>query len=398
MFQCSQVFHANQQSVADIVINQGGTDAGKTVAIMQLLSLYAICSNPPKIDPIITIVSKSVPDSKKGAYRVAESFYSNNEVFKNAVKDWNKTDRVIYFKSGWVMEFLGATDEQTARQGRRQYLFCNEANGIEWNVFWQYAKRTRVRTFIDYNPSAPFWAHEKLIGTTKEGNDLHAVVQLLISDHRHNPFLSEADHAKTENIRDKDLWWVYARGKTGNLTGLIYTDWTMIPDKDFPWDAVSKFGGIDFGYTSDPTAAVRCSRIGNKIYIHELCYAPGINPTKLKQLYKEQGFKEGHMCYCDHDNDMILQLCTTSDKERSEKFNYKLTAMQARKTIEAGIMKVKEYEIYFTASSKNIEYERQKYMWFRDPDTGKPTNEPVDKDNHLMDAIRYAIFTHFYRG
>ncbi len=389
MFDCGPLFLKNHESTADVVINQGGSDAGKTHALIQLLFYIAI-GPAPKEDPIITVVSKSIPDSKKGAYRTAKAIFNVNEHLYKYVKDWNETDRTIYFKSGWIMEFTSYQDEQTAKQGKRQYLFVNEAQGISYPIFWQLAKRTRIRTFIDYNPTAPFWAHEKLIGTTKAGNDLNATVQLFISDHRHNPFLSQKDHDKTENIKDKELWRVYARGITGNLTGLIYPNWKMIPDKDYPWKEDGKFGGLDFGYTNDPTAGVMCCRIANKIFVHELCYTSAMTGHQLKSLYTSSGFTADDPIYCEHDPEMIRQLR-----------GLELMAIAARKgqgSIKAGISKVNEYEIYYTESSKNIDFERKRYMWMVDPDNGKPTNTPIDKDNHLMDAVKYAIYTHFYRS
>ncbi len=383
------VFHALHDSETDLVILQGGTDSGKTYAAIQELFVLATTTKAPENDPIISVLSESVPNSKKGAYRVAKAVYDNTKFFQEVVKDWKDGERLVYFKTGWVMEFLGATDEQNARQGKRQYLFVNEAQGVSYPIFWQYAKRTRRRVVIDYNPSAPFWAHEKLIGTSKATNDLHMSIQLIISDHRHNPFLTKKEHERTENIKDKDLWNVYARGKTGNLSGIIYPDWKMIPDSDYPWDADNRFGGVDFGYTNDPTAAVRMSRIANKIFIHELCYRPAVTPSQLQQLFKGVGFKEEEVIYCEHDGDMIRQL------RQLEVF-----AVAARKgpnSIKPGILKVKEYEVFYTESSKNIRFEREKYMWMVDPDTGKSTNTPVDKDNHLMDAIRYGIYSHYYR-
>jgi phage terminase large subunit len=194
LFKVGPVYHANASSLADIAVNQGGTDSGKTYAIIQLLLKIAVYDKAPEIDPIITTLSESVPNAKKGAYRVAESIINNNDQIRTKVKDWNKTDRTIIFESGWILEFVGATNEQNAKQGKRQYLFVNEANGLPWPIFWQMAKRTRIRTFIDYNPSTPFWAHEKLIGTVPAGNDLNATVQLIISDHRHNPFLDQKEH------------------------------------------------------------------------------------------------------------------------------------------------------------------------------------------------------------
>lgn len=396
MFNCGPVFHANHLSTADIVINQGGTDSGKTVAIIQVLTVIAATTEAPEIDPIITVVSESVPNSKKGAYRVFQSLVNNNAYIQSRIKEWNQSDRTITFKPTepgkpcWIMEFVGTTDEQNAKQGKRQYLFFNEPNSISWLIFWQMAKRTRIRTFIDYNPSAPFWAHEKLIGTKPEGNDLNAVVQLIISDHRHNPFLSEEEHRKTENIKDPELWDVYARGKTGNLQGLIYPNWKQIADKDYPWQDGSKFGGLDFGYTNDPTAGVQLCRIANNIFIHELCYETALPPQRIKSIFKAQKFGEENIIYCEHDGDMIRQLRMME-----------LLAIPARKgdgSIKAGIMKMKEYNVFYTASSKNIDFERKKYMWIKDPDTGKFTNVPTDVDNHLMDAIRYGVYTHFYRA
>lgn len=398
MFDCGPVYYANYQSLADIVINQGGTDSGKTYALIQLMYTIATTTPAPKVDPIITILNESVPNAKKGAYRIAKAIYNNNEKLQDYVVDWNNGDRVITFSTGWIMEFVGATDEQNAKQGKRQYLFVNEANGIPYAIFWQMAKRTRIRVFIDYNPTAPFWAHEKLIGTTPEGNDLYATVQLIISDHRHNPFLSEKDHARTENIKDPELWKVYARGITGNLQGIIYPGWKQIPDKDFPWNEDGYFGGLDFGYTSDPTAGVKLVKIANSIFVHELCYDTAMPARKVKSLLAANGFKDTEKpVYCEHDPDMIRQLRMINENEKDD---YSIMAIAARKgpgSIYAGILKVNEYQVFYTASSKNIKYERDKYMFLKDEETGRITNVPTEVDNHLMDAIRYAIYSHYYR-
>ena len=182
---------------------------------------------------------------------------------------------------------MPALDEQAAKNGKRQYLFINEANGVPYPIAWQLMKRTRVRTFLDYNPTIRFWCHDRLIGTDKTSNDLGANVKLIISDHRHNPFLRPEDHLKTESIKDKELWRVYARGLTGNISGIIYPDWQRISDEQ--WNEIIKtsgrvFAGLDFGYTNDPTAGVVMARIGESIYVKEICYTPGITPIQSKQL------------------------------------------------------------------------------------------------------------------
>lgn len=388
-FKTSSVFHANYTATEDIIINQGGTDSTKTYSILQVLNLIAASTVPPPVDPIITVLSESVPNAKKGAWRTQQAIMAD-DAFMKYVKAVNLGDRIVIFKTGWILEFVGATDEQNAKQGKRQYLFCNEANGVPWSIFWQMAKRTRIRTFIDYNPSAPFWAHDKLIGTLPSSNDLSASVRLIISDHRHNPFLSEKDHQRTEGIQNEELWRVYARGLTGNLSGLIYTNWKQIEDKDFPWDNDHFFGAIDFGYTNDPTAAVIMTKIGKKVFVHELCYDNAMTATQLKALFKANKFTSETPIYCEHDGDMVTQL--------RKKNLYAVMARKGPNSIAPGIAKVQEYEIYFTASSTNIEFERKRYMWEKDDVTGRFTNVPIDRDNHLMDAIRYGIYSRYYRG
>ncbi|QES88853.1 terminase large subunit [Rhizosphaericola mali] len=385
MFLVTPVYHANYNSTANVVINQGGTDSGKTYAIMQLLLTKAITFDAPHEDPIITVVGESVPNLKKGAWRKAKEIIGNTPMLQSYIKGTiNESDRIINFITGWTMEFISCTDEQSAKQGKRQYLFVNEANGINYPIFWQLAKRTRRQTFIDYNPSAPFWAHENLIGTDKFSNDLSASVQLIISDHRHNTFLSEEDHFRTENIKDPELWKVYARGKTGNLSGLIFPNWRKIPDDQFPWDAPF-VGGLDFGYTNDPTAGVRVSRVGDSIFIHELFYETGLAPVKQAQLFRANGFDTNSIIYCEHDPDSIAAL----RKQR-------LKALPARKgkgSINAGIQFLKQFNVFYTASSENIHNEKTKYMWLTDPATGKSTNTAIDQFNHLMDASRYGAYT-----
>lgn len=391
MFTCGPLFRElyNLQypkQLVDLIVLQGGTDSGKTVASVQYETVVARCTKPPKDDPIITILNKSVPDSKKGAYRKFQDLIADNQYVLDGIKDWNRTDRIVEWRTGWHMHFEGAIDEQSAKQGKRQRLFVNEANGIAYPIFFQYAKRTRQVVTIDYNPSAPFWAHDKLIGTLPNENDLNARVKLIISDHRHNPFLTPREHEKTENIRDPELWRVYARGLTGNLIGIVYPDWLPIPNSEFPWDHDKLMVGLDVGWTNDPTAMILVAIVHDTIYLHELLYEPGISASFIRDVLKAKGVK---LVYSEHALDMIKQLRLLG-----------LEVVMARKTpgsVAAGIAKLKEYKVRYTESSTNLKEELRRYTWDVDPETKRPTNTPVDAWNHLLDAVRYAVYTHFYR-
>jgi phage terminase large subunit len=373
---------------ANCVVNQGGTDSSKTYTMIQLFSYIGSYFPVPSNGdiPLMTVLNESIPNSKKGPYRIFEQLYSTNEYLRDSVVKWDRGSRTIHFDTGWILEFISAPNEQQAKQGKRQYLFVNEAQAIPWLVFWQMCKKTRICTYIDYNPTAPFWAHDELISKPHpEANELGVRVRLIISDHRHNPFLSKEDHARTEGIKDKELFRVYARGLTGNMSGIIYPNWKMIADSEFPDHGV-RYGAVDFGYTNDPTAGVLIRKIKRDIYVKELCYETGLPDRYVRDLYrKECNFSNETPVYCERD------LATIREFRLMGLMAY--AAEKGNVTRGIHVMK-KEYNFYYTSSSKNLHEELKRYQWMTDPDTGKATNEPIDAHNHLLDAIRYGVLTH----
>lgn len=375
MFNASPVFYENYKSKSKVVVNQGGTASSKTYSIIQVLYLRAI----ENAGQIITVVGESIPNLKKGAYRDAETIYNETPALKKYVLSWNKTDRIIYFKNGSLIEFASFEDHQSAKNGKRDYLFVNEANGVQWLIYWQLAIRTRKQIFVDYNPSSPFWCHDELIG--KDG------VELIISDHRHNPFLSEDDHAKIETINDPELWRVYARGLTGNITGLIFPNWTRIPDSEMPTDE-DFVGGLDYGM-NDPTCGMKVWLKDDKVYLHELFYQPGLSAERIKMGFWDNGFSEENIIYCDHNYpDLTSELRTMGV--------YVLEARKGPGSIIAGIIKLKELKVFYSESSENLHEERKRYEWMKDPKTGKSMNKPIDAFNHAMDASRYAAYSNSF--
>lgn len=340
------------------------------------MTLAVILSRNPR--RIATVTGKSFPNLRAGALRDFEGY-----VYPYFVKDiaqYHKTEHIFTFHNGSILEFKTYETEMHARGAKRDYLFVNEANTFDYMVYWQLDARTNFTTIIDYNPTVRFWAHEKLIG--ERGT------HLCISDHRHNPFLSNDKHIEIESNKDPELWKVYARGKTGNVQGIVYPNW--IPIDSFPESLDNIFYGIDYGYTNDPTAIVKIARQGETLYIDEVEYRTGsIPPIMIKKTLLSRGYSDRHPIYSEHDGDMIKQLRLL-----------KMSVIAARKgpgSINAGIEKVNEFKVFYTASSKNIKRELSMYIWLTDKE-GKITNTPIDMHNHALDAIRYGVYTHFYKS
>lgn len=377
------IFYPTYYSKARRIVHQGGQWSGKTVNVVIVLAKHAQENTSKQLgygDEVITITSQSLPHLRSGALRDFERFVY--PAFKPFIKQYNKTDHTFYFKNGAIIEFKSYEDEIKASGAKRTRLYINEANAFDYMVYFQLDSRTDIQTILDYNPTAKFWVHDHLIG--EEGTEL------FISDHRHNPFLSEAKHREIESIKDPELWKVYARGKTGNTTGIIYPNWTIINDEDYPEKEDGYFFGIDFGYENDPTAIYKMVRIANNIYVKEIAYQTGgIPPRHIVQLLKSSGYDGNRQVYCEHDPDQIRQLRQLN-----------IMALPARKgpgSIRAGIQKVKEYNVFYTHSSTNLKEELKRYVWEMDKETSKPTNTPKAGWDHALDAIRYGIYSHFYR-
>jgi phage terminase large subunit len=367
------IFYPTFESKARRIVHQGGQWSGKTVNILAVLATKALLT--PNL--VITVTSESLPHLRIGALRDFERFIL--PYFKAQCRITYSPFIVCTFANGSIIEFKSFQDEYDARGAKRNILFINEANRFSYMVYFQLDSRSD-QTILDFNPTARFWAHDEVLPL--EGT------QLFISDHRHNPFLTEERHREIENIKDKELWRVYARGLTGNMEGIIYPNWRVIPDAEFP--DVDFIFGCDIGYTNDPTAIVKVAIIGNTIFLKELCYESGLPPIKIVQILKANGYNGDTPIYCDHDPDFITQLRRLS-----------VMALPARKgqgSVNAGIMKLKEYDVCYTASSRNIAEERSRYVWLKDPKTGKSINEPIGTFDHTLAAVRYAVYTHFYRS
>ena len=230
-----RLYDENCDPQARIFVNQGGTSSGKTYCIMQRLISIAVNEAA-----IITVAGQDLPNLKVGAMRDTETIFADSEWLQGFFA-WNRSENNIKGQNGSLIEFKSYDGEQDAKNGKRDYLFVNEANGITYGIYWQLAIRTRKQVFIDYNPSARFWVHEQVLGS--DG------VKLIISDHRSNMFLSEEEHRRIEGISDPELWKVYARGRTGSITGLVFQRFNVVDDLPPASEWKMHGYGLDFGFT-----------------------------------------------------------------------------------------------------------------------------------------------------
>lgn len=375
-FQISPIFEWNYNTDKSIVVNQGGTSSGKTYSILQMLLIKA----SEKPNQIVTVVGQDIPNLKVGAIRDFDTILSSSEFFNNLINQRNISDRTYTLTNGSKIEFKSYENEQDAKSGKRDYLFMNEANGIGYSIYDQLQIRTSKQTFIDYNPTAPFWVHDKLIG--KEN------VQLFISNYKHNPFLKDSIKRKIEALQDidKNKWRVYGLGLTGELQGVIFDNVEWI--QELPTDNIKRSCiGVDFGYSNDPTTIVKIVLSQGSIYGKLLHYETGLTNPDIGNVFKDLGFKKGLQ-----QGDLIMA-DSAEPKSIKELRNLGWRVKGVKKgadSIRFGINQLKSYGKLFLVNNELWKQEQRNYVWKTDKSDGKTINKPIDKDNHIWDAFRYA--------
>ena len=169
---------------------------------------------------------------------------------------------------------------------------------------------------------------------------------------------------------------------------LVFGDWSEVSE----WNPKGfKIYGIDFGFQNDPTAIIEIWVSKREIYLREILYSPKIGNDKLIQIMRKEGIARRDVVYCDtNEPKTILELRQAGFTVR------KFIKGGSRQSIAPGIRKLKEFKVYFGKNSPNIRYERNNYVYTIV--AGQITDDPIGKHNHAMDAIRGAVYTHFYKG
>jgi phage terminase large subunit len=347
----------------------GGTSAGKTISILQILIHYAQTHN----GELISVVSESFPHLRRGAMRDFLSIMQTHNYFKDEL--WSKTDYTYTFETGSKIEFFSADQPGKVRGPRRDVLYINEANNIPFEAYDQLSIRTRKIIWLDWNPTSEYWwysevaphyEHDFITLTYKDNEGLDDTIIKDIEAHKHN----------------KNWWQVYGLGQLGEVEGRIYKDWQIIDE--VPHEARLVRRGLDFGYSNDPAALVAVYEYNGGYIVDEELYRKGMLNKPIADFIENL-----------RDPSAIIVADSASPKDIDELKLYGLNIIGASKgqgSIEHGIQYVQSQRMSITKRSINGIKEYRNYLWMTDKD-GKIINKPEGGQDHFLDAIRYAVET-----
>ncbi len=323
-----------------------------------------------KTPRLTSIVSESFPHLKRGAIRDFLNIMVEHKYFQDG--RWNKTDYTYTFETGSKIEFFSADQPDKVRGPRRDRLFVNEANNIDFEAFEQLEVRTKEFIYLDWNPTNEFWWFTEIVNKRTD-------YESLIVTYLDNEGLSKEIVDSIEQRKERRGWWqVYGLGQLGETEGKIFKDWQIIDT--IPHEARLERRGLDFGYSNDPTAIVDIYKYNNGFIVDEITFQKGLSNKQIASIILNL---PPVLCIAD----------SAEPKSIDEIGSYGINIMPATKgqgSINQGIQLVQDQRMSITKRSLNIIKEYRNYIWQRDPN-GKIINEPEPGFDHTLDAIRYAM-------
>ena len=355
-----------------IVILQGGTRSGKSFSAVQYLIVKAL----EESNCTISIVRKSFPSLRISVLRDFKSIMKELNIWNDDL--WKATENAYFFENGSMIEFLSVQDSERRKGSKRDYLFAEEANELDYADWFQLFIRTTTKAIMAYNPSFPPQTH----WITNQVHT-HPEATVFKSSYRDNPFLEDSIVTEIERLKDTSpsYWTVYGNGEFGMAEGLIFDNFSIITE--IPEDAEFMGTGLDFGYTNDESAAVALWKGKDGIYLDELFYMKGLLTSQIGNLLKGVDNVYGRQ-----------QVIGDSSEPRTiaEIFGMGINIKPATKgpgSIMTGIDTMLQQKIFITKSSKNLIDEMYSYTWLLDKNEN-PLNQPDPKCNdHAIDAARY---------
>ncbi len=157
--------------------------------------------------------------------------------------------------------------------------------------------------------------------------------------------------------------------------GVIFSNWSI---GEFKKVGVSVWGQ-DYGFSNDPTTLIETNidTSNKRIYLKECFYLPSLTTSEITRL-NQQHAKDGLIVADSAEPRLISEI-------RSKGCNVK-PSVKGQGSVTYGISLLQDYDLVISEDSINLIKELNNYSWLE-----RKSNTPIDKFNHLIDAVRYAV-------
>ena len=164
-------------------------------------------------------------------------------------------------------------------------------------------------------------------------------------------------------------------GWLNKAEGVIFNNWSI---GEFKEEGISVFGQ-DYGFSADPTTLVETNiDVKNKIiYLRLHCYKQGLTTSQIAQLNLQ--FAKDKLIVADSAEPRLIN-------ELKHLGCNVVGAIKGADSVVYGISLLQDYDLVVDSDSIDLHKELNNYSWLE-----KKSKTPIDKFNHALDAIRYAV-------
>jgi phage terminase large subunit len=232
-----------------------------------------------------------------------------------------------------------------------------------------------------WNPESPDDPVDKLLRGDNPPPDA-IVLQVNYED---NPWFPDVlrDEMEYDRKRDPGKWaHVWLGQYQQNTEARVFKNW-RIDEFEAPPDAVHRYGA-DWGFAVDPTVLVRCHIIGRTLYIDYEAYRIGCEIMDTPSLFMSVPESERWPIVADSSRP------ETISHMRRNGFPKIVGAVKGPRSVEDGIEWLKSFDIVVHPRCTHTIDELNAYSYKIDPLTSQVLPILDDRDNHVIDALRYA--------
>lgn len=295
---------------------------------------------------------------------------------------------------GNLIDFTGWSNNGQPSK-RQDLLWFNEILESSEEEFKQYNQRTNDIVIFDWNPKVTeHWVYNTLL----DRPDCYYLHCTMLQ----NPFLPTGQRNEIlayeptpENIKngtaDDYMWKVYGLGQRMNPIGLIFQNVNYI--EQWPED-VGKVMGLDFGFTTDPSALTYVGETSTDIYLELLMYEPTETAEEINEYAKARGIDIHIPCEADSSDKHTSENKGTVEMVKDLRaLGWHIRKVSKTKSVLFWLLKMKKKRVnivmndLYRYAKKEQENYRMKVI------NGVSINQPIDKFNHFWDSARYGYMS-----
>ncbi len=305
----------------------------------------------------------------------------------NAGAYFEVQDRRILSRNGGVTIFEGmqnhTADSIKSLEGFDRAWFEEAQNASEKSLtlLRPTIRKPGSQLWFGWNPDQPTDPIDALLRAEKPPPGA-VVVQANYMD---NPWLPEELRAEMEydRGRDPDKYAHVWLGKyRQNSEARVFKNWRIEEfEVDSSWTMRQ---GADWGFSVDPSVLIQCAAVGRTLYVPYEAYRIGCEIDFLPDLF--QTIPEAE------------KWPTVADSSSPERISYMqrhgfpkmVAAVKGARSVEEGVAFLQGFDIVVHPRCVHTIDELRAYSYEVDPLTGMVLPKLADKDNHVIDALRYA--------